>query len=58
MDTLATKELSYSANLSFSAPPLRSLRLGGERISTYTQRRDAEVAETRREELKSGHYEN
>ncbi len=33
-------------NLKFSAPPLRSLRLGGELFQPIIHRRDAEVAET------------
>jgi len=31
--------------LNFSAPPPRSLRLGGERFQAFVHRRDAKVAE-------------
>ena len=40
-----------------SAPPLRALRLCGERIEPKIHRRDAEIAETTQRKLKPGHYQ-
>lgn len=42
-----------SPSLKFSAPPLRSLRLGGECFVPNIHRRDAELTETCAEKLKT-----